>query len=130
MSKAAGTRSILQYTIAQTELLAGTPIELVSPVNGYIETLQGIVQTAVTTGGVISVEINTVAVVGLSLTVADAAAKGVRYSDTPTLPSATRKVLVGDRIEIIPAAEFATAGALAGQLVINSADVTPDAAYG
>ena len=60
----------------------------------------------ITTGGAITVEVNTAAVNGLSVTVADGAVAGEVDSDTPTDGHATTAVAVGDRIEIIPASAF------------------------
>lgn len=85
---------------------AGTAYNLVSPVAGRISKLTTISQGDITTGGGITVEVNTVAVDGLSVTVADASAEGDVDSDTPTAGHATAVVAVGDRIEIIPAAAF------------------------
>lgn len=85
---------------------AGTAYNLVSPVAGRIKKLYTISQGSITTGGGITVEVNTVAVDGLSVTVADGAAEGEVDSDTPTEGHATAVVAVGDRIEIIPAAAF------------------------
>lgn len=110
---------VLPYTIPQTELLAGTSIELVSPVAGRIAVLRTVVQTEVTTGGDVTVEVDGTAVDGLSITVANSAAKGTVQSDTPTAAHASAVVAVGDRIEIIPSAAFDTAGALAGVLEIE-----------
>jgi hypothetical protein len=111
-----GTRFYLPFVIPQTELLAGTAIELVAPCDGFFEELQVIVQTAVTTGGPITVNVGTTAVAGLTVTVADAATKGTVYQDKPTEPSATRQFKKGDRISVVADAAFATAGAVAGNL--------------
>jgi hypothetical protein len=86
---------------------AGTAYNIVSPVAGAIRKLTTISQGTITTGGAITVEINTVAVTGLSVVVADGAVEGEVDSDEPTtLGSSTTLVAVGDRIEIIPAAGF------------------------
>lgn len=111
-----GSRFYIPFTIPQTELLAGTAIELVAPCDGFIEEAQAIVQTAVTTGGDVTFKVGTTDVAGLTITIADAATKGTVVSDTPTTPSPTRRFSKGDRIQVVPAAAFATAGALAGNL--------------
>lgn len=122
--KPIGGRLPIPFEIEQTELLAGTAEEIVSPVDGYIDTLRGIVQGAVTTGGDVTVEINTVAVTGLSITIANADAKGTRYSDRPTTPrSSTTVVAKGDRITVTPAAAIDTAGQLNGFVEIEAAGV-------
>lgn len=120
MTISSGNKTYLPFAINETDTLAGTAQELIAPVSGYLVGLDVIVQKAVTTGGAITVEIATVAVAGLSVTVADAAAKGTMYSDVATKGSATRKVTKGQRITVTPAAAFATAGAVSGFLTIDS----------
>lgn len=121
MSLLMGKNVVIPFAINQTDLLAGTAFEIVAPCDGFVSELQVIVQTAVTTGGGITVEVEGDAVDGLTVTVADAATKGTVLSDKPTANTATRIVSKGDRIEVIPAAAFATAGAVNGNLIINTA---------
>lgn len=110
----------IPWEIEETQLLAGTAESLQSPVAGWISKVRGQVQKAVTTGGPVTVEVNTVAVVGLTFTVANGDAVGVDYSDTPTTRhSATTVVAAGDDITITPDAAFATAGELNGVLEIE-----------
>lgn len=125
----AGETYALPFIIGATELAAGTSTEIVSPVSGFIEELQVIVQAAVTTGGAVTVQKGTTDVTGLSVTVADAATKGTIYSDTATAGTTTRAVSKGDRIQVTPAAAFATAGAISGNVIIRSADLSPLAQY-
>lgn len=112
----------LQFAIIQADLIANNGAEIVSPVDGYISNLRTIVQSAVTTGGTVKVQINGVDVPGLSLTVANAATKGTRAvaSNTPKIGTA-RKVVKGDRISVVTSG-FASAGALNGALNISAAD--------
>lgn len=107
------------FTVPSTELLAGTPIELISPVAGALSKGSAIVQTAVTTGGDVTFAVGVTAVDGLTLTIADGATKGSIVSDVPTAGHASTIVAVGDRIQIIPGAAFNTAGAIAGFLEIT-----------
>lgn len=117
-------RVMIPFEIEQTELLAATAEEIVCPVDGYIDTLRGIIQGAVTTGGAVTVEVNTATVTGLSITLADAATKGTRYSDRPTTPrSSTTVVAKGDRITVTPASAIDTAGQLNGFIEIESSGV-------
>ena len=125
MSLKAGILTHLKWSLPATELAAGTSHEIVSPVAGYIENIRAVAQVAIVTGGAVTVEINTVAVTGLSLTVADSDAKGTRYSDDATAGTSTRLVAKGDRIEIQPSAAFNGGGALDGFLTIRSIDVSP-----
>lgn len=113
-------RVILPWEIEATELAAGTAEQIVCPVDGYIDQVRGIVQDAVTTGGAVTVRVGTTDVTGLTFTVADADPAGTRYSDRPTTPrSSTTVVAKGDRLQIVPAAAFATAGSLNGVLEIE-----------
>lgn len=119
-SAALGPRKIrLPFVIPQTELLAGTPIEVVSPVDGAIVGMTAIVQTAVTTGGPITAAVGVTAVDGLSCVIADAATKGTVVSDTPTAGHASTAVTAGGRIQIVPDASFAAAGAVNGFVEIT-----------
>lgn len=120
MALVMGQDVIVPFFINQTDTLAGTSAELISPVDGFVKALYVTVQAAVGTGGGVTVEVNGTAVAGLTVTVADSATKGTVYSDTPTAGSSTREVEVGDRLEIIPADAFATSGAISGFLVINT----------
>lgn len=106
---------VLQFAINETDTLAPTNAELVSPVAGEIIRLTTIVQKAVTTGGDVTlIKGAATAVVGLACTIADGAAKGTVVTDTPTFGDASTKVAVGDRIQVAPAAAFNTAGAVSG----------------
>lgn len=114
----------IPFEIEQTELLAPTAEQIVCPVDGYISRLRGIIQGAVTTGGAITVEVNTVAVTGLTFTIADADAAGVRYNDAPTTPfSSTTVVAAGDQITVTPAAAINSAGQLNGMIEITTKGV-------
>lgn len=115
----ATNKVFLPFNIPATELGAPTSIELVAPVNGAVTGIRATVQTTTGTGGVITVEINTVAIDGLSLTIPDTSTKGTRFSDTVSADEETAAVSVGDRIEIQPAAEFAATGVIAGVLEIT-----------
>ena len=108
----------LPFAINETDTLAGTSAELVSPVAGTIARLTVIVQKAVTTGGDVTALVGATAVDGLACTVADAATKGTVVTDTPTAGHASAAVVPGSRIQIAPAAAFNTAGAVSGVLEI------------
>ena len=112
-------RLVLPFAINETDTLAGTSAELVSPVDGAITELEVIVQKAVTTGGDVTASVGTTAVDGLACTIADAATKGTIVADTPTAGHATTVVAKGGRIQVTPAAAFATAGAVSGFVEIT-----------
>lgn len=107
------------FQIDQTDLLAGTPISVLSPVAGTISKVVVMTWKAVTTGGAITMKVNNTSVDGLSITVADAAAAGDVDQDTPTAGHASTVVAVDDELEIIPASEFAMAGAVTGYIEIE-----------
>lgn len=109
----------IQFTVPETELLAGTAIHAVASADGYVSGAYTVVSDAVTTGGSLTVEVNTVAVDGLTVTVADAAAAGDVDSGTATADHSTARVRAGDAITITPSAAFAGAGALNGVLLIS-----------
>jgi hypothetical protein len=118
-SAAARRTIILPFAINETDTLAPTNAEFVSPVAGRISRLTTVVQKAVTTGGDVTVLVDTTTVVGLACTIPDAAAKGSIITDTPTLGDATTIVAAGQRIQVAPAAAFATAGAVSGFVEIT-----------
>lgn len=94
----------LQGRMLAAAIDAGTSYEVTSPVAGVIRKLTITGEGTTTTGGAFTVEVNTTAVDGLSVVVADSAGAGDVDSDTATLGHASTAVAVGDRIEIIPAA--------------------------
>ncbi len=115
----------LNFYINQTDTLAGTAASIVAPCDGYVELLQTVVaDAAVGTGGAVTVEIDGVAVTGLSITVANSAAIGVTQQDTPTTAqSSTTQARKGQVITVTPAAAFATSGALRGFVRFQPADL-------
>jgi len=102
---------IIQNDYNQTDLLAPTVHYVISPTKGKIVRAGFTPYTAVTTGASITFEVNDVAVAGLAIVVPDAAPVNVPLTDTPTVGTLTARVEIGDKIEIIPGAAFATAGA-------------------
>lgn len=122
MSLIQGRNYAVPFAINQTDTLAGTSAEIVAPCDGAVQELQVVVQAAVTTGDSVKV-VNDDGddVVGATVDVADAATKGTIYSAEASLTSQTRKVLQGDRIQVVPGANFATAGAISGNLIFNTA---------
>lgn len=127
MSLNAGVRIAVPFSIPQATLIANTSVEVVAPIDGYLTSMRGVVQAAVTTGGTITVltgDTGATTVNGLGFTVANSATKGTRYADDATLGHASRLVKAGDRIQVKPTS-FATAGALDGFLFISTADTSP-----
>lgn len=114
-------RIYIPWEIEATELAAGTAEQLVAPCPGYIAGIRAICQEAINTGGDITVKIGTTDVTGLTISPASSDTAGTRYSDTPTTARSSTTVLAaGDRIQIVPAAAFATAGAVNGVLEIET----------
>lgn len=99
-----GGKAFLQGLMLEADVDAGTGFNIVSPVAGTISKLSVVSNNTITTGGAITVEVNTVAVNGLSAVFADGAAEGAVATDTPTAGHATTVVAINDRIEIVPAA--------------------------
>lgn len=120
MANRIGNFVFIPFNIPATELGAGTPIDVVAPVGGVIHKAFAMVNEAIVTGGDIAVKIGTTDVVGLTLTVANSATKGTVITDTPTLPSATRRVEEGGRMQLVPAAAFNGGGAVNGFLVLET----------
>lgn len=105
---------LVPFHIPATELAAGTSIEMLAPVAGYIRGIRTIVQTDIVTGGDINVKIGTTDVAGLSVTVANGATKGTVQTDATA--SDTGEVTFGQRIQIVPSAAFNGGGEIRGFL--------------
>jgi len=121
VSVAPAGRVFLPFSFTGTQLDTPTPMELVSPVAGRVAAARASVITAGTTGGAITFEVDTTAVDGLTLTVADGAAAGTRYHDVPSSPThASTAIAIGSRIEVIPAAGFNSSGPIQGMVEIEA----------
>ena len=121
-----GSREPVYVQGLQTEanIDAGTSLFLVSPVAGHITKVTTVCQGSVTTGGAVTVELATVAITGLSVTVANSSAAGDVDSDTPTtLYGAGNLVAAGDAIEIVFDAAFNASADI--QVIV---EITPIAA--
>lgn len=121
-----GNKVFVPFSINATDLAAGTAANVLSPVAGKITMAKAIVQEAVGTGGAITFKVGTTDVDGLTLTVADSATAGTIYSDTPTADHASTVVAVGSRLQVVPAAAFATSGAVNGYIEITLTEVDTD----
>lgn len=116
-----GEDILVPFQIDQATLIANSGLELVAPIDGYLVGLDLTVQTAITTGGNVTVKTGAalaVTVSGLTIAVANSATKGTRYTDLADNGSNTRQIAKGDRIQITTAS-FATAGALNGILTVS-----------
>ncbi len=118
---APGGKVYLSGQALEAAVDAGTGLNFVCPVAGRIAKMYTIAQTGITTGGAVTLEVNTVAVDGLSVTVADSSAEGDVDSDTPTAEHATAVVAAGDRLEVQFAAGFNAASDL---LIVIEIDAT------
>ena len=114
MSLVVGQKVAIPFAINQVDTLAGTSAELIAPADGFVNALFVTVQVGVTTGGEVKVAVGTTDVHGAAVTVANGATKGTRYSASATKRHPSREVKKGDRIQVIPHADFATAGAVSG----------------
>jgi hypothetical protein len=121
-----GEKFRIPFQIAQATLIANTTVDLVAPADGYVDELATVVDTAVTTGGTLTIKTGdalTTTVTGITQTVANATTKGTRQTTSATGTPANRAVKKGDRIAIVPAS-FATAGAINGHIGFRTADIT------
>jgi len=122
---ATNERVNIPFEIESTELLAGTSEYVVAPTYGFIKKMVTTVQTAIGTGGTLTVEVETVAVTGLAVVVADSATVGTIDSDEATSEfGSTGEVARDADIEIVGDAAFATTGALNGYI-----EFTPGGAF-
>lgn len=120
-------RIYLPFFISAADLAAGTTQELMYPSNvdgAVIVELHTIIQTAIVTGGVITVKSLTTDVPGLSVTIADGATKGTYQSDTldelsPGAIDVNAYVSAPIRIQVVPSAAFTGGGAVSGYVVIQ-----------
>lgn len=131
MSVKAGERYFLPFFIPQTELLAGTAIEIPVPMDGVIEAVRTSVQVAVTTGGTLTLKSGdalgtTIGSGSLVTTIANSSAKGARQHlvDVNGSGKPDRKVTAGDRLAIVPAS-FASAGAIYGLVTVRTISLAP-----
>ena len=132
MSMVQGGSVKLDFNILAADLSTGGAtgsFDLIAPQDGYLDAIYTTVQVAIVTGGVLAVKTGdalAVTVTGLNITIANSAAKGTRQSKvfTPSNAPTNRKVLKGDRISIDVDTAFNGGGAIAGYLVLASADQT------
>lgn len=117
-----GQQVRVDFSINETDTLAGTTYEMIAPITGFVTGLDVTVQKAVGTGGTVKVQTGaSTDVAGATVTVADSATKGTRYSAEATAGSSTRAVTKGDRVQVVPASAFATTGAVNGHVTFSSA---------
>lgn len=125
MSNKAGIDFNTSGQVPATELGAGTTIEVIAPQDGFVVGLRTIVQTAIVTGGVVTLKIGTTDVPGVSITVADAATKGTVQYAAATKGADGRFAKKGDRIQVVPSAAFNGGGALGFDIEFNSSQPNP-----
>lgn len=118
LAKFGSNKILIPFTIEQTELLAGTAADLNAPCAGYITGMKVSVEGAITTGGALTVELNTSTVTGLSVTLANSATAGTVYQDD-ILKIAAGLAAEGDDITITPAAAIDTGGSVTGYLIFE-----------
>lgn len=106
----------------QAKLIANKPVQIESPITGFISKLAVTVDTTITTGGTVGVNVAATPVVGLTVTVANSDVAGTEYTST-VANIATSVVAKASKLSIIPAS-FATAGAIDGYIEITPTDDT------
>jgi len=109
----------IPFSISQTDTLAGTAQNLVSPVAGSVRSLSVIVQLTAVAGGPVTVNVGTTPVTGMSVTVADGATPGTAYTSSVIVTDGTDVVARGGQIQVVPGASFATSGAINGSVFVS-----------
>lgn len=127
-----GTPHFVNLQINQTDLLAGTTQYLIAPLSGRISRLDTVVQTAITTGGVLKLNNQSQTggaadVVGASITVASSATAGTHQTVSTAAGDKTTNCKRGDVIEVVVDAAFASAGAVNVQVEFRGGFATLDA---
>lgn len=117
----------LDFFFSATALAAGTAQALVAPCDGYVTGIETDVTEVVTTGGSVGLNVESTAVTGMVVTVANSAAAGKLQTAVPTTQQATYTVVKKGQSLSVTAASFATAGALRGRVSFQPADL---ASYG
>jgi hypothetical protein len=109
---------VLPIQVNATDLLAGTPNYLISPVAGQIRRFWSVIQVAAGDSlddvGTVNLTVNGTAQTGTTLTsfgTAGVAAGGVRGIASADVPAANAAVAVGDAIGIAPSATWVSVGA-------------------
>jgi hypothetical protein len=107
--------------INETDLMAGTSHFLIAPVAGNIANLHSVIKKAIaSTGGDVTLELDTVAVDGLTCVVANSAAVGDNDTDAPSSEThATAAVAVRGDLEVNFEAAFDSAGEIWVGVEIN-----------
>ncbi len=106
---------ILPFSCTSTETLAGTGKSVISPVAGTVTEMNIVTTETVTTGGTVTAAIAGTPITGISIAVIDTSAVGVVQNDVST---AANTVTAGQAIQFVGDANFATAGAIAGNFVV------------
>lgn len=111
--------------ILEAAVDAATSFFLVAPCAGVITKVWSMAQGTITTGGTLTAKVNTVAVNGLAVVIADGATAGTMDSDTPTNGHASCIVAAGDNIEIVGDAAFNASADLLIVVEIEPTHVLP-----
>lgn len=117
----------LPFFFSATNLAAHTSQVITAPCDGYITGIQTDVTEVITTGGTVGANIESTAVTGMVVTIANSAAAGKQQSAVPTTQQASYTIVKRGQQLSITATSFATAGAVAGYLTFQPADL---ATYG
>ena len=116
-------RHYIHQDIDQTPLMAGTSVYVLSPIAGFIERMSTVMTTAVnTTGGSLTMELETVAITGLTVVIATGSVGDID-TDVPTnvtgVGTVTNRVAERAAIEIVGDAAFDSTGALNVLIEVN-----------
>ncbi len=118
---ALGNNVLIGQYVNETDLMAATSMFLLAPVAGNIARCSSVVKKAIaSTGGEVTVELDTTEVDGLACVVANSAGAGDNDTDTPSSEThATAAVAVRGDVEIVLDALFNSAGSLVAYVEIN-----------
>lgn len=116
-------RHYIHQDIDQAPLIAGTSVYVLSPIAGFIERMTTVMTTAVnTTGGSLTMELETVAITGLTVVIATGSVGDID-TDVPTnvtgVGTVTNRVAERAAIEIVGDAAFDSTGALNVIIEVN-----------
>lgn len=116
-------RVIVGFEIPATEYAAGTSCWAISPCHGRIRRARTVATAATTGVGTVTVELATVAVSGLSVTIADSSAAGTIDDSGEVADHATQIVAEGQAIEIVSDGT-PSGGAVRGHLEIEPLEIS------
>jgi hypothetical protein len=113
-------RTVVQYSINETDLLAGAIQYVRSPAPGRIVNHIGVVQTTVVSGGTLTLGTTTGgAMTGGVISVSNGMTAGTPLNGTAITKNAASLITTGGVLTVTPSAGFDVGGAIAGEIIID-----------